>query len=128
MHLGDTPVITTDKPEQDLGIHPAGVFIDLAHDAEIERDDIAVLRDLQVSLMHVGMEIAVAQRVAQEERQHPFAQRGAVMARGVDPGKVIRGKPFGPVERHHVAPGRAPMHLRHAEARIACGVGGEFGG
>jgi hypothetical protein len=34
MYLGDAAIILADEAEQDLGIDPAGVFVDLPHDPE----------------------------------------------------------------------------------------------
>ena len=87
MHLRHTLVVAPDEPEEDFGIDPAGVFVDVAHDAEVVRDDIAVGRDLEIALMHVGVEVAVAQGVAEKELQHPLRQRGTVV-----PGRINRAR------------------------------------
>ena len=44
MHLGDPVVVAVQEADQDLGVDPAGVGVDPAHDAEVERDERAVGR------------------------------------------------------------------------------------
>ena len=75
----------------------------MAHDPEIIGDDIAVGRDLQVALMHVGVEIPVAQRVLQEQLQHPLGQRDAVVPGRIQRGVVAQRHAIGPAQRHHPA-------------------------
>ena len=127
MHLGHAPVIAPDEAEDDLGIDPAGVGIDPAHDAEVEDLDRAVPGDLDVALVHVAVEVAVAQGMLVEQLQHPRAQRLAVDAGGVDRGDVPGGDALHPLQRHHAAARQVPDHRRHAEARVAFGVGLELG-
>ena len=66
MDLRDALVVAADEAEQDLGEEPALLAPEPAHDAEIDGDDAAILVDEEISLMHVGVEKPVAQRVAQE--------------------------------------------------------------
>ena len=128
MHFGDAAVILADKAHKDLGIDPARVFVDPAHDAEVKGDDVTVRRDLQVALVHVGMEEPIPQRVVQEQLQHPCAQNPAIMARRIDQGVVVQPDPFGPTQRHHVAAGQGPDRLGHLKAFVLDRVRRKFGG
>ena len=126
MHFRHAPVILADEAEQNLGIDAAGIFIDPAHDAEIIGDDVAIRGHLQVALMHVGMEIAVAQRMVQEQMQHPVAQNPAVMACRVNRRIVGHRHAFGPAQRHHGAARQVPDRLGHLKPLILCRVRGKF--
>ena len=61
---------------QDLGEEQALLRAKSAHDAEIDRDQVAVGIDEQIAGMHVGMEEAVAHGVAQEALDHGAADVG----------------------------------------------------
>ena len=74
MHLGDAVVVAAQEADQDLGVDPAGIGVDPAHDAEVERDERAVRPELEVALVHVGVEEAVAQRVGQEGLDDPLGE------------------------------------------------------
>ena len=122
MHLCHPFVILANKAEQDLGIYAAGVFIDVAHNAEIIGDDIAVRRDLEIALMHIRVEIPVAQRVVQEQLQHAVAKRHTVMARGINRGVVAHRDAICPAQGHDAAGRIFPFDRRQLEAGITLGV------
>ena len=82
----------------------------MPHDPEIIGNNPAVGRDLQVALMHVGVEIAVAQRVVQEQRQHPRPQIRTVMPGGIQRGIVAQGRALDPAHRHDAATALRPLH------------------
>ena len=73
MHLGGALVIPGDEAVEDLGEEAALLRPEPAHDAEVDEGELAVGVDEQVSRMHVGVEEAVAQRVAQEGLDHARA-------------------------------------------------------
>ena len=66
MHLGDAAVVAGDEAVEDFGEEAAFLLAEPSRDAEVDGNDGAVGLDEQVARMHVGMEEAVAQRVAQE--------------------------------------------------------------
>ena len=124
--LGHAAVVLADETHEDLGIDPARIVVEPAHDPEVERDDVAVRGDLEVSLVQVRVEVAVAERVEQEETQDAFAQRLAVVARRLDRLDVARREPLGPAERHHPSRGQEPVHCGNSEPFVLRGIGGEF--
>ena len=67
--------------------------------------------------MHVGVEEAVAQRVAQEGLDHRAGEVLEVEALGFELGAVVQRRAVDPVERQHVLGGAVPVHRRHAEVR-----------
>ena len=82
--------------------------------------------DEQVARMHVGMEEAVAQRMAQEGLDHgapsafrswPGASSGAM---------ALSGDAVDPFHGQHVAGGAFPVDGGHAEARIVARVLGHL--
>ena len=72
--------------------------------------------------MHVGVEEAVAQRMAQEGLDHRAAERLQVEALGLERGAVVERHAVDPFQRQHVARGAVPVDRRHAEIRIVLGV------
>ena len=66
MHFGGAVLVARDEAEQNLGEELALLRPEPAHDPAIDRDQPAFRIDEQVSLMQVGVEEAVAQRLAQE--------------------------------------------------------------
>ena len=72
MHLGHAEVVAGDEAVEDFGEEAALLLAEPAGNAEIDGDDGAVRIDEQIARMHVGVEEAVAQRVAQEGL-HRFA-------------------------------------------------------
>jgi len=63
MHLGDAPVVAAEEGEEILR---EVVLVDRgqrAHDAEIERDVLAVRGNQDIARVHVGMEEAVAKHL-----------------------------------------------------------------
>ena len=100
------------KPNRIFGIGAAGIGIDPAHDAEIEGDDPAIRRDLHIALVHVAVKEPVAQRVAQEQRQHAGAKLAPVNAKRIQRGIVAHGHTFGPAQRHHAALRQVPNRAR----------------
>src|SRR3546814_2908702 len=56
--------------------------VDPAHDAEIDRDDVAIGGDEQIALMHVGMEEAFGDRLAQEGVDQPCRDLLHIMVGG----------------------------------------------
>ena len=82
-------IIAGDEAEQDLGQEAPLLRAEPAHDAEVDRHQPAVVVDEQIAGMHVGVEEAVAQRMAQEVLDHRAAERRQVEALG---GAARRGR------------------------------------
>ncbi len=77
--------------------------------------------------MHVRMEIPVAQRMAQEQLQHPRAQHSPVMARSVNQAVFGQADAFGPAQGHHIARRQEPVRLRHLKTVVFLGIGRKLG-
>ena len=84
MDLGDAAVVAADEAEEDLGEEAPLGLAEPAHDAEIDGDDVAGLVDEEIALVHVGMEEAVAERLAEERLHQPSRQRRQVVAGGAE--------------------------------------------
>ena len=112
MHLGGAVIVAGDEAVEDLREKAPFLRAEPAHDAEIDRHQLAVVVDEQVAGMHVGVEEAVAQRVAQEGLDHRAAERLEVEALGFEPGAVGERRRLDPFEREHVARGAVPVHRR----------------
>ncbi len=128
MHPSNPQIVAGNEPEQDFRQEAPLVRPEAAHDAEIDRDQAALAVHEQVSLVHVGMEEPVADRLPQKALDHGPPDgtgivssrdevRGAVQLDAVDPfgGQDIsrRQLPFGP---------------GHAKILVALRVLSEFGG
>ena len=72
--------------------------------------------------MHVGVEEAVAQRVAQEGLDHRVRQVLEVEALGLERRAVVQRRAVDPFQRQHVLGGAVPVDRRHAEVGIGLGV------
>ncbi len=78
MHLGDAAIVARDEAQQNLGEEAPLLHAEPAHDAEIDRHQPAGIVEEQIAGMHVGMEEAVAQRVAQKTLDHLAPEIGQV--------------------------------------------------
>ena len=120
-------IIAGDEAVKNFGEEAAFLRPQPAHDAEIDRDQFAVGIDEQIAGMHVGVEKAVAQRVAQEALNHIAAERRQVEAARFERGAVVERRAVDPFQRQHFARGAVPVDGRHAEVRIVLGVLGHLG-
>ena len=77
--------------------------------------------------MHVGVEEAVAERLAEERLHQPPRQRLQVVAGGAERGDIGQPDAVDPFQRQHVARGQLPFDLGHAEALVAGGQLGHLG-
>ncbi len=82
MHLRGALIVAGDEAEQDFGEEAPLLRAEPAHDAEVDGHQPAVGVDEQIARMHVGVEKAVAQRVAQEALDHIAAERRQIEALG----------------------------------------------
>src|SRR4051812_22454679 len=86
MALGDRPVIAGDEAVEDVGEETTLLARDAAHDAEIDRDDIAGPGiSKEIARMHVGMKEAVADRMLEKRLEQRFTQLLAI-----EPGRIQR--------------------------------------
>ena len=115
-------IVAGDEAVEDLGEEAPLLRREPAHDAEIDRDDAAVGVDEQVARMHVGMEEAVAQRMAQEGLHQRAAERRQVEPAGCERRAVGQRRAVDPFEREHLARGAFPVDRRHAEVGIVLDV------
>ena len=127
MHFGDAAVVAGDEAEQDFGEEAPLLGTEPAHDAEIDRDQPAGIIQEQVAGMHVGVEKAVAQRMAQKALDHLAAEIGQVDLRLFQPGMVAERNAVDPFHGQDVVRGAVPVHRRDAKIRIVPGVLGHFG-
>ncbi len=127
MHLRGSLIVAGDEAEQDFGQEAALLRAEPAHDAEVHRHQAAVGVDEQIAGMHVGVEEAVAQRVAQEALDHVAAKRRQVEALGRKRGVVVERRAVDPFEREHFARGAVPVDAGHAKVGVLAGVLGHFG-
>src|SRR6056297_255316 len=116
MNLGDALIVALDEAIENLGVDAARVFVDMAHDAEVEGDDVAVRGDFQISLVHVRVEKAVAQGMAQEELQNTLSQLVEIMPGSCQRRVVAEGDPFGPGHGHDAAMRKFPQDRRKGES------------
>ncbi len=107
---------------EDFGEEPPLLRSEPPHNAEIDRDEPAGIVDEQVARMHVGVEEAVAQRMAQERLQQSAPEMFEVEARGHEARAVGQRRGADPFEGEHVLGGAVPVDRRDAEIRIVPGV------
>src|SRR5262249_34106123 len=74
MHLGGAVIVAGNEAEQNLGEEAPFLLPQPAHDAEVDRDQVARVVDEEIAGMHVGVEEAVAQRLAQKGLNHRAAR------------------------------------------------------
>src|SRR3546814_13456583 len=90
MDFRHAAVIAGDEAVEDLREPHPRPPVDPAHDAEIDRDDVAIGGDEQIALMHVGMEEAFGERLAQEGVDQPCRALLHIMAGGDQARKGVR--------------------------------------
>ena len=122
MHLGDAAIVARDEAQQNFREEAPLLQPEPAHDAEIDRDQPAGIIEEQIAGMHVGMEEAVAQRVAQETLDHLAPEIGQIDLRLLEACMVVERDAVDPLHRQHVVGGAVPVDGRHAEIRIVARV------
>ena len=68
--------------------------------------------------MHVGMEEAIAERMAEERLDQAAGERRQVVAGCAERGEIGKLDAVDPFEREHVARRQLPLDLRHAEPLV----------
>src|SRR5262249_27253352 len=122
------PVVALDESQQHVREVVAGLAVEPPHDAEIDGADIAVGIDEHVAGMLVGMEIAVAEHLVEEDRGGLGKHARNVMAGGEESVAVPQGDAGEAVWRHPPAGRAPPVDGRYAVTWVAGEVGGEFRG
>ncbi|MCW0450641.1 hypothetical protein NB706_003475 [Xanthomonas sacchari] len=121
VQLGHAPVVLVEDGHEVLGQVVLIFLRELAHDAEVQRDEARVVAarrvavDPDVAGVRIGMEEVVAEHLGVE---HPHAlgrQRAAVDAGGVQRGDVVGGDAAHPLQGQRALGGVGPDHLRHVE-------------
>ena len=127
MDFRHPPVVAANEAVEDLGEEPPLLAAEPPHDAEIDRDDTPLGVDEEIALVHVGVEEAVAQRVAQERLDQGPAELGRVEAEFGEPRGIAERRPVDPFHRQRCAGRAVPIDLRRAEPGIVGKVFGELG-
>src|SRR5689334_7782584 len=83
MDLSRPLIVAQDETEQNLREKPPFLRPEPAHDAEVDRDQFAIVVHEQIAGMHVGMEETVAQSMAQETLDHLAAEHRQIEALGL---------------------------------------------
>ncbi len=121
VQLGDTPVVAVEDGHEVLGQVVLIFLRELAHDAEVQRDEARIESPRRVAIdpdvagVRIGMEEVVAEYLGVE---HPHAlgrQRLAVDAGGIQGENVVRRDAVHPFERERALAGVAPDHFRHVQ-------------
>src|SRR6056300_1306783 len=61
MYFGHAYIITLNKAKQDFSIDTSCIFVDMPHNPKVKGNHITVWPDLQITLVHIGMEKSVTQ-------------------------------------------------------------------
>ena len=122
MHLGSAVIVAGDEAVEDFGKKAPLLRPEPPHDAEVDRDQLAAIVHEQVARMHVGVEEAVAQRVAQKSLNHRAGEVLEIEALGFELCTVGERHRFDPFEREHVARDALPVERRHAKLGVVLGV------
>ena len=83
--------------------------------------------DEQIARMHVGVEEAVAQSLAQATLNHVAAERRQVETFGSKRGVVVKRRAVDPFQREHLPRRAVPVHRGHAEIGVVARVLRHFG-
>src|SRR5438874_19895 len=74
MHFRGALIVAGDEAVEDFGEEAAFLLPEPSHDAEVDRNEPALVVDEQVAGMHVGVKEAVTQRMAQKGLDHRAAE------------------------------------------------------
>src|SRR3569623_2661431 len=109
VNFGDAAVVTSDEAIEDFREELALLHSEPAHDAEIDRHQPSVAIDEQLARVHVGVEEAIAQRVAQEILDHLAPECRQIDAGGFQPGAIVERDAFAPFRRENMMAGAVPI-------------------
>ena len=109
VHLRDPQIIASDEAEEDLGKEAPLLGREPAHDPEIDRREPTFAVDEEVSLMHVGVEEAVADGMAQEVLHHRSRQPAEIETALPEAFDVGKRGPCDPFAGEHPPGGQRPL-------------------
>src|SRR5208282_5660209 len=118
VHLGDALVVAPNEAEQDLGEESSLLSPEPAHNAEIDRDDTPRFVDEKIPLMHVGMEEAVAKRIAQKGLDEGFREPARIVSELGETLRVRERNAVDPFHGHDFARRAVPIDRRRANVWI----------
>ena len=119
VQLGDAPVVAAEEGEEVLGQVALVGRAQRAHDAEVDRDVVALRGDEDVPRMHVGVEEAVAEHLREEDLDTVLGDPLEVDAGGAHRRQVADRDAADALHDHHVAVGQRPVHLGDVEQLAA---------
>src|SRR6516164_6334338 len=127
MHLRRSVIIAGYESKQDFSQKLPLLLSESSHDAEVDSDQPAVNVDEEVTWMHIGVEKAVAQGMAQKALNDFAAELRQVKAPRSQSTVIVETDAINPLERQHFSRGAVPIDSRHAEigvlARVFCHLG-----
>ena len=126
MDLRHAHVVAGNETIEDLGKEPALLFAKASGNAHVHRDDHAGGIDEEIAGMHVGMEEAVTQRMAQEGLDQRVGQRIKVVPGGQKPVDIRHLDAVDPFHGDDITSGPFPVHGRNAEPGIVLGILGNL--
>src|ERR1700761_8993449 len=89
MHFGHAAIVAGDEAEQNFSKEAPLLHAEPSHDAEVDRDQPALLVEEQIARVHVGVEESVAQRMAQKALDHLAAEIGKIDLCLLEPVMVV---------------------------------------
>ena len=117
LHLGHGAIVAAQEGDQQLGEIAARVLVDAAHDAEIDRHDVALAIDEGVAAMHVGMEEAVAEHLVEEGLGALLHDDIGIVAGGDDGVAIADRDAVDALQRQHALGGAVPVDGRARDSR-----------
>src|SRR5205823_13598013 len=105
LHFGHGAIVAAQETDQELGEIAARVLVDPAHDAEIDRHDVAGTVDEGVAAMHVGMEEAVAEYLIEKGLGAFLHDDVGIVAGGDDGVAIADRRAVDTLERQHALGG-----------------------
>ena len=125
--LGDPPIIAGDQAVEDLCQPHTRATVDAPHDAEVDRGDATIAEREQVSVVEIGMEEAVDDRLPQE-CAHEDGREGLAIVAGRDQRvAIVELDAVEPFEGEDAASRSAPVDLRDIIAGLGDHVFAELG-
>ena len=122
MDLAHTKIVARDEAVKDLGKEHAFLWTQPPDNTEVHRHEIARSVDEQVALVHVRMEKAIADRVAQKALDHGIAKLDEIEPLRAKRIHISDWRSVNPLGGQHVPAGPLPIDLWHAKVRVIPGV------
>ena len=126
MNLGHTAIVGLEETQQYIGQIVAGVAVEPSHDAEIDRDQHAVLTHEQVARVHVGVKETVLEHLAEKGRRGSANDALQVMLRCHERVDVIHRDAGDPLGRQDASTGALPVDPGHSVSRVVLKILPQF--